>query len=219
MLQDVSACSLRNVQRCNKLFKWFFARPNRSTVRKEERILHSIILALAHCYFYRLNGLQNNRYAMEITRLVRTKIGIKVDFSRIIQTEQLEYLRNVKIPPGIAKNHNLTENLFVMLVALATKTPTIIVGKPGSSKTLAMDILQDNLSSATKNEKLTKLGFDDYFFVSLQCSKFTTASLIEKRWEFAEQMQRKQKFRSCFLHPPPAFSTPKCLLLRIASPE
>eukprot|EP01084_Bolivina_argentea_P066629 121472_1 len=54
-----------------------------------------------------------------------------------------------------------------------------------------MGTLQDNLSSATKNNKLTKMGFGDYFVVSFQCSKLTTADGIEQRWKFAEDYEKR----------------------------
>ena len=64
-----------------------------------------------------------------------------------------------------------------MLVAIANKTPIIVVGKPGSSKTLAMSTIQSNLDRSTKNIKLSKLDFDDYTFQSFQCSKTNKATI------------------------------------------
>ncbi|ETO00927.1 hypothetical protein RFI_36513, partial [Reticulomyxa filosa] len=103
------------------------------------------------------------------------------------------YIRTLDIPPGIAKNRAFSENLFVMMVGLATKTPTIVVGRPGSSKTLAMATVQSNLSSSSKNKRLTELGFEDFFVMSFQCSKLTTADLIQKRWDNAVAFQEKLK--------------------------
>ena len=53
-----------------------------------------------------------------------------------------------------------------MLVDIATRTITIIVGKLGSSKTLAMMILQNNLSSAQKHQPLPHDGLYNYCFIS-----------------------------------------------------
>eukprot|EP01084_Bolivina_argentea_P082683 149705_1 len=109
------------------------------------------------------------------------------NFAIILQTEQ-EYFINretLRIPPGIALNRAFKENLFVILIGLATKTPTIVIGKPGSSKTLAMQTLQENLSYAQKNKHLTRLGFDDYWVEPFQCSKLTQAKAIQDNWECA----------------------------------
>eukprot|EP01084_Bolivina_argentea_P278346 475462_1 len=51
--------------------------------------------------------------------------------------------------------------------------------------------LQGNLLSTSKNDKLTQMGFDDYFVVSFQCSKLTTAASIEQRWQFAEDYENR----------------------------
>ena len=79
-------------------------------------------------------------------------------FLDTLKKVQMHYVRKLSHDPGIALNRAFCENLYVMLVSLATKTPVIVVGKPGSRKTLAMTTLQNNLSSITKNEKLTNLG-------------------------------------------------------------
>lgn len=65
------------------------------------------------------------------------------------------------IPKGVAKNRALKENLFMIFVCVMTRLPIVLVGKPGSSKTLSMIIIRDNLSASTKNEKLSALGFQD----------------------------------------------------------
>jgi MoxR-like ATPase len=51
----------------------------------------------------------------------------------------------MEIPPGIGKNKSLKENIFVMFTCIMNKIPLIIVGKPGSSKTLAMNIVTKSL--------------------------------------------------------------------------
>jgi MoxR-like ATPase len=48
-------------------------------------------------------------------------------------------------PPFIAKNHSLKENLFVMLVCILNKIPLFLTGPPGSSKTLALNLLVKSL--------------------------------------------------------------------------
>ena len=65
------------------------------------------------------------------------------------------------IPRGIAANRALKENLFMILVCVMTKLPIVLVGKPGSSKTLSMIIIRDNLSASTKNIELSSMNFPD----------------------------------------------------------
>ncbi|ETO02506.1 hypothetical protein RFI_34925, partial [Reticulomyxa filosa] len=81
------------------------------------------------CYYYRLNRSQREKYNELIsTKTIQYNINIKLDL--IVKREQDRYIRALTIPPGIATNRAFSENLFVMLVGLATKTPTIIVGRP-----------------------------------------------------------------------------------------
>jgi hypothetical protein len=51
----------------------------------------------------------------------------------------------MEIPKGIGKNTPLKENIFVIFTCLMNKIPLIITGKPGSSKTLAMNIVTKSM--------------------------------------------------------------------------
>ena len=50
---------------------------------------------------------------------------------------------NMEVEENIAMNAALTENLFVSTVCVLNKIPVFIVGKPGSSKTLTMQVFSD----------------------------------------------------------------------------
>jgi len=45
------------------------------------------------------------------------------------------------IPPGVAKNQALLENVFVTLVCILNRIPLFVVGKPGSGKTLSLQLI------------------------------------------------------------------------------
>jgi MoxR-like ATPase len=47
----------------------------------------------------------------------------------------------MEIKAGIGKNYPLTENIFVIITCVLNQIPLIITGKPGSSKTLAMNLI------------------------------------------------------------------------------
>ena len=184
-LNDVSVCSLRDVRRANKLLIWFWHR-GRNTKQPERRIVEAMLLAIAHCYYYRLNQKQRLKFCEAIDRYRQNKLSFPIAFVQIIVEEQNKYVNELKIEPGIAINRAFRENLFVMLVGIATKTPTVVIGKPGSSKTLAMSTLYKNLASSTRNKALSKLGFDDDYFVGIfQCTKLTKMSRIESIGKWA----------------------------------
>lgn len=53
------------------------------------------------------------------------------------------FLENVSLDKNIAKNKALKENVFMMVVSIELRIPLFLVGKPGSSKSLAKTIVAD----------------------------------------------------------------------------
>ena len=76
------------------------------------------------------------------------------------------YMNEIRLPPGIAKTKALKENLFCIIACCCTKLPLIIVGEPGSSKTLSFNL-------ATANFK----GADSKMFVFYKYSALTVCTL------------------------------------------
>lgn len=58
------------------------------------------------------------------------------------------YTRQIELPPGIARNAALKENLFAIAVTMQCNIPLIINGPPGSSKTLSFRIAAAELRGA-----------------------------------------------------------------------
>ena len=52
---------------------------------------------------------------------------------------------NLLIDSDCAPNYPLKENLFLMLICILNKIPLIVIGNPGQSKTLALNILIRNM--------------------------------------------------------------------------
>ena len=63
----------------------------------------------------------------------------------LLDAEQQEYLDRMEIPPGVAVNQALRENVFVALVCILNRFPVLLLGKPGSSKSLALQLINANL--------------------------------------------------------------------------
>lgn len=57
----------------------------------------------------------------------------------------------MEIENNIAKNAALRENIFMMFVCIELRIPLFLVGKPGSSKSLAKAIIENSLKG--KNSK------------------------------------------------------------------
>ena len=53
------------------------------------------------------------------------------------------FLDNIELDKNIAKNVALKENVFMMAICIELRIPLFLVGKPGSSKSLAKTIVSD----------------------------------------------------------------------------
>ena len=60
----------------------------------------------------------------------------------------------MRLPPNIARNTALRENVFMMVVCIELKIPLFLVGKPGSSKSLAKSIVADSMQGAASSQLL-----------------------------------------------------------------
>lgn len=58
----------------------------------------------------------------------------------------------MEIENNIARNAALRENIFMMFVCIELRIPLFLVGKPGSSKSLAKAIIENSLKG--KNSKM-----------------------------------------------------------------
>lgn len=186
---DDSSASLRDVKRCVKLYDWFLtqycSRNEIKIVSIDSLILdpslkfivgRSAVLSIAHCYYYRLS--QDNRIVFEehfkshISKY--SSLHINSDFSTIVIEEQNYYSNMMEIPNGICLNNALRENIFSTLVSIMNYIPCFIIGKSGSSKSLAMEILKQNLclkGSLKRNRSVPLPGIELFVY---SCSKFST---------------------------------------------
>ena len=58
--------------------------------------------------------------------------------------------------PNIAKNAALRENVFMMAICIELRIPLFLVGKPGSSKSLAKSIVADSMHGQASEKDLLK---------------------------------------------------------------
>ena len=65
-------------------------------------------------------------------------------------------MKELKLGPNIARNTALSENVFMMLVCIELRIPLFVVGKPGSSKSLAKTVVADNMQGERSSSELFK---------------------------------------------------------------
>ena len=62
-------------------------------------------------------------------------------FSQILELEEDFLLDQIGPDKGIGKNKLLKENVFLLFLSVCTKIPLIIVGKPGTGKSLSSKLI------------------------------------------------------------------------------
>ena len=65
-------------------------------------------------------------------------------------------LDSMKLGPNIARNAALRENVFMMAICIELRIPLFLVGKPGSSKSLAKSIVADSMEGISASNRLLK---------------------------------------------------------------
>ena len=78
-------------------------------------------------------------------------------FSDSLRIEEEFLLDQIELDEGIGKNQLLKENLFLLFISIITKIPLIIVGKPGTSKTISTQLIYNSMRGKySKNEFFKK---------------------------------------------------------------
>ena len=62
----------------------------------------------------------------------------------------------MKLGANIARNVALRENVFMMVICIELRIPLFLVGKPGSSKSLAKSIVADSMLGRASEKELLK---------------------------------------------------------------
>ncbi|XP_078588710.1 uncharacterized protein LOC144869352 [Branchiostoma floridae x Branchiostoma japonicum] len=200
--------SLRDVNRCRILMRWFvemlqtkglkalykqagyWTRGSAKVVSPCDDIhVRSVILTLAHCYHSRLADSENRaKYRKDLSDVMKRHdiIVHESDIEEAIHREQLDLLERMELPEGTAKNGALCENVFVILVCILNRIPIFVVGKPGCSKSLSMQLIRSNLRGRdSSNEYFKKLP--QLYVVSHQGSESSTSEGISKVFDKAKK--------------------------------
>eukprot|EP01012_Entosiphon_sulcatum_P015351 TRINITY_DN20333_c0_g1_i7.p1 TRINITY_DN20333_c0_g1~~TRINITY_DN20333_c0_g1_i7.p1 ORF type:complete len:2290 (+),score=325.40 TRINITY_DN20333_c0_g1_i7:22-6870(+) len=199
------AVSQRDIQRAFKLVP-HFAEILRGFVEPAVQVTSAVILAVGFAYYLRLpladrepldrllfDQAQHLRLAQEpqIDRASQnTRFGDMVRWRiRLVITAE-----HIEIPPGIALNNALCENLLALLTTFVSRIPVAIVGKPGSSKTLSLHILQRNLKGDLSPKEFCR-RFDVLDVFVIQGSASTTAKDISSVFQMAIEREASYQDR------------------------
>ncbi|XP_033637667.1 uncharacterized protein LOC117298493 [Asterias rubens] len=190
--------SLRDVNRCKHLTHWMtkmlkdkkLAKVEHHNTCGQEYETRALILALAHCYHSRLTTANDRKlYREEMSKIFKTKNHPEFSeghIEEVIKCEQLDILNRMQLEEGIAKNEALRENVFVVLISILNRIPVFLVGKPGCSKSLSMQLIRSNLRGPDSKDKYFKT-LPAVYVVSYQGSESSTSEGIIKVFEKASR--------------------------------
>ncbi|XP_068089245.1 E3 ubiquitin-protein ligase RNF213-like [Hyperolius riggenbachi] len=186
---ECSFVSLRDVERCIEVFRWFYEHhdkllkckppmPEEEKVDKKNepnKVAWSLVLAVGVCYHASLETKVN--YRKDISKLFKGPYSCPYNNPNAILNEitavQDIFLNGVQLRGNIAKNLALKENLFMMAVCTELRIPLFLVGKPGSSKSLSKTIVADAMQGQRAHTELYK-NLKEIHLVSFQCSPHST---------------------------------------------
>ena len=170
-----SCVSQRDIQRVFTFYQWLMTVYERHQQHGEctDYPRRAVMVALGIVYYLRLNDVFREKYSQVLDR--KSKLPGEVNFSQAFRMELEWFTNKMELPPGIAKTQALMENLFAIVVCTVTHTPLIIVGAPGSSKTLSFNLAITNLKgSESKMDFFREVklfpSLDPHFY---QCSRRT----------------------------------------------
>ena len=118
-------------------------------------------------------------------------------FSDLLRIEEEFLLEQVELDKGIGKNQLIKENLFLLFLAVVTKIPLIIVGKPGTGKSLSAQLILNSMRGKYSKPKDGKKSFflkypqinQTYF----QGSTSTTPEDVDELFKKAEDLYKNYK--------------------------
>jgi hemicentin len=195
--------SQRDIQRVIKFYHWLLKAYQFDSVceQQSQHHRHALLVSLGLVYYMRLPVKYREEYQKFIDNQ-DTNLGWGVSFEKALSNQLDWYVRseNLDLPPGIAKTEALKENLLAIILCCVTRTPLIIEGAPGTSKTLSFNIAVANLKGKGSRKNIFKR---DDLYPSLepqfyQCSRKTNSEEIKVVFNRATKVQghKKESVRS-----------------------
>ena len=186
-----STVSQRDIQRVFILYKWlkksfmilgkYYDDMNDETQMLSIK-LRALFVALAVVYYFRLNNEYRKKFSDELEQAGPPSHWKTSARFKAALADELDWtINNMTLSPGIAKTEALKENVYATVVCTMTRIPLIIVGQPGSSKTLSFKIVSMNLLGQESPNAVFRTcevfkALDPHFY---QCSRNSSSVEIE----------------------------------------
>ena len=176
---DKSSVSLREIRRFNIFFEYFF---NYLKSKKEFDLkklenkeletedinyyknlsykdiqIYSIILSIFVCYYLRIPDNKTRKELCEKLNNILSQYDQNFkDFTELPFKEEKLIAQKIEMESGIAKNRALLDNIFALFVTINTKVPIFIVGKPGCSKSLSVQLITKSMKGNSSSNSFFK---------------------------------------------------------------
>jgi hypothetical protein len=188
-----SIVSLRNIQRVFALFEFFCSDmkevADENIWSNAERQRRAMLLAIATVYYFRLDC-QSRAEFLGMLRALPTEASQQIGMLTVLGDAMDQLMTDTEIPSGIAVTNGLKENLWMTVVCSMARVPLIIVEPPGSSKTLAVNAVEQN-ANGTDSVSLFYRNRPRLSLFHYQCSKSSTSREIAL--VFAQASQRQER--------------------------
>ncbi|XP_048586969.1 E3 ubiquitin-protein ligase rnf213-alpha-like isoform X2 [Nematostella vectensis] len=157
---------------------------------EDEMDLNTWLLVMSLCVCYHAKLQSRKPYRCHVVRNCSVPLNLKGErqMDKAIRKCQRVMIRGLSLGPNIARNKALTENVFMMVVCIDLRIPLFLVGKPGSSKSLAKTVVADNMQGESSRSSLFK-NFKRAHMVSYQCSPLSTPDGIVATFRQCRRLQ------------------------------
>jgi hypothetical protein len=195
-LEDISSVSLRDVARYCRLYKWF-NQYLANLFDNSKLVKNSSRLALLLCYYFRLDSRDKKQSYLErldtllCSRYKRPASTFAKSFVKLLEREENRLINQMQIPEDMAFNRALKENLFVLFSCIMNRIPVFLCGKPGASKTSAVQILMNNLKGL-RSDNICFRKLPELVAVTFQGTQNCTSKSIEQIFEQAEKHMKTE---------------------------
>ena len=187
---DISSVSLREIRRFNIFLEFFYnglSFKNRNSEKLRESLelekeiniyqslteidllIYSINLSIFICYYLRITNKALRDNLLKILNKILSSNEISKKYNDFLYMPTLEenfIIKNINLDKGISKNRALLENIFSLFVTINNKVPIFIVGKPGCSKSLSVQLINKAMKGSSSTnfifKSLPKLIINSY---------------------------------------------------------
>ncbi|XP_053146867.1 E3 ubiquitin-protein ligase RNF213-like isoform X2 [Hemicordylus capensis] len=204
---ECSFISLRDVERCVEVFKWFYSHnellmthmekylAEKETAKgyiRRDRVIWSLVLSVGVCYHASLES--KKEYRKTISEILPAPYDNEKGILEEIGLIQDLFLSGTPLRERIARNLALKENVFMMVICIELKIPLFLIGKPGSSKSLAKTIVADAMQGQAAHSELYK-ELKQIHLVSFQCSPHSTPEGIISTFKHCARFQEGKNLK------------------------